>query len=341
MTLYLGKTPVGLGRVVEKKVAKKKFGATVDSFLGDVDKNGVLQPSTEYVDLVFDGVKGVKDYGLYKKFADSSSSTTAHSMRVRSVSFPDLTSIVYINSCYGAFTSCKLLTSVSMPLLQSISNTGAAHSMFSSCDNLIEVDMSSLKRLGAGTSVQSTCYYMFQRCLKLTKTGLYNLKYIYGGQTCHSMYYGCKELIDTCLQNLTIVSGDNNANSMFNGCVLLQKTGLSSLTTLSGRNVAYQMFSDCTELIDVELPNLSSISGEQACQYMFSGCTGLITASFPSLKTVSTANALGTSSSNGMFAKCTALTEIHFRADAQSVIEALSGYSSKFGATNASIIFDL
>jgi hypothetical protein len=41
------------------------------------------------------------------------------------------------------------------------------------------------------------------------------------------------------------------------------------------------------------------------------------------------------------FQYCTGITEIHFRADAQATIEATSGYSDKFGATNATIYFDL
>jgi hypothetical protein len=42
-----------------------------------------------------------------------------------------------------------------------------------------------------------------------------------------------------------------------------------------------------------------------------------------------------------MFAGCKNLTELHFRADMQSVVENLSAYPYKFGASNCTIYFDL
>lgn len=64
MTVYLGKNPVGVGRIVEKKVAKEKFGATVDNFLGDVDADGnYVEPAAiEEINLV--GVKSIGIEGL-------------------------------------------------------------------------------------------------------------------------------------------------------------------------------------------------------------------------------------------------------------------------------------
>ena len=59
MTLYLGNKPVGLCKIVEKEIAKEKFGCSVESFLGDVDANGVYKKSTTplYVNLA--GVTGI------------------------------------------------------------------------------------------------------------------------------------------------------------------------------------------------------------------------------------------------------------------------------------------
>lgn len=51
--------------------------------------------------------------------------------------------------------------------------------------------------------------------------------------------------------------------------------------------------------------------------------------------------AKATSVDSNAFEGCPALIEIHFAAINQSAIEALSGYSSKFGANNATIYFDL
>ena len=81
----------------------KKYGANVNTFLGDVDANGVLQQSTEQSDLVFTGVKDVADYGLNNKFSFA---------KVKSVSFPNLTTISGNSGCNYAFHSCTALTSV-------------------------------------------------------------------------------------------------------------------------------------------------------------------------------------------------------------------------------------
>lgn len=42
-----------------------------------------------------------------------------------------------------------------------------------------------------------------------------------------------------------------------------------------------------------------------------------------------------------MLKDCTTCTEIHFKSGTQSLIQGLDGYSDKFGATNATIYFDL
>lgn len=64
------------------------------------------------------------------------------------------------------------------------------------------------------------------------------------------------------------------------------------------------------------------------------------TISFPLLTDVAS-NAFATNTTSGAFRSCSALTEIHFRADMQSQIESLQYYSNKWGATNATIYFDL
>lgn len=61
MTVYLGKNPVGVGRIVEKKVAKTKFGATIDNFLGDVDADGNYIVPSEPIEINLAGVKAIKN----------------------------------------------------------------------------------------------------------------------------------------------------------------------------------------------------------------------------------------------------------------------------------------
>lgn len=141
------------------------------------------------------------------------------------------------------------------------------------------------------------------------------------------------------MPNLVTINGQSAASGMFAYNKLAQ-VSLPSLTTISGSSAAAQMFAN-SSVESIDLSSLTTVSGSNACREMFENNPNLIRADFPSLTTITDVGALGTSSSNGMFAGCAGLLEIHFRADAQATIEGLSGYSSKFGATNATIYFDL
>ena len=75
-----------------------KYGASVSTFLGDIDTNGVLQIPSEQDNIVFSGVEDVAWYGLYYRCAYSS---------VKTVSFPDLKYLTGTQSCYGIFYNCQ------------------------------------------------------------------------------------------------------------------------------------------------------------------------------------------------------------------------------------------
>lgn len=246
MTVYLGDKAVGVNTVVEKEVAKTKFGVSIDNLLAH-DGTTIIRPQTPFV---FDatGVTKIEgDYSLYYKFAWN---------KCTSVLCPDLLEISGTNTCESAFLSNPDLTGLSISNLQTISGS-------------------------------DVCRSMFQFDIKITNVDL------------------------------------------------------GALTTISGATPCNYMFGDCSGIIGVNVQSLTTIDGAYSCRYMFQRCTGLITMRFPSLTTITGSGALGTSSSNGMFAGCAGLLEIHFRADTQATIEALAGYTNKFGATNATIYFDL
>ena len=126
--------------------------------------------------------------------------------------------------------------------------------------------------------------------------------------------------------------------SCFQSCTSLTSVDLSALTTVGNNGMEYCFFS-CTSLTSVDLSALTTV-GIYGLSNCFNGCTSLTSISFPSLTDVQT-NSFGTASYDYCFSSCTALTEIHFRADMQETIEALHSYADKFGAPNASLIFDL
>lgn len=150
------------------------------------------------------------------------------------------------------------------------------------------------------------------------------------------LYYafrGCTGITSVDLSLLQSV-GYNGLYYAFQGCtVIAGALDLSSLQSVSTSGLS-AAFDGCTGITSVDLSSLQSVDS-QGLSYAFYGCTGLTTISFPSLTSVET------SSFSNAFQNCTNLVEIHFRADMQATIEALSGYDSKFGATNATIYFDL
>ena len=90
--------------------SQTKYGATVNTFLGDVDANGVLQTPTEQSDLVFTGVKTLAANALSYKF---------YKIKAKSVLFPDLEEANGNNCLYHSFDGSFIKT-VSFPKLISI-----------------------------------------------------------------------------------------------------------------------------------------------------------------------------------------------------------------------------
>ena len=126
--------------------------------------------------------------------------------------------------------------------------------------------------------------------------------------------------------------------NVFYDCTGLTNMDLHSLQSVGFQGLFYA-FRGCTGITSVDLSSLQSVGNQGMC-YVFYNCTGLTKISFPSLTDVQ-ANSFASTTSNGAFRGCTGITEIHFRADMQATIEAMSQYANKWGATNATIYFDL
>lgn len=243
--VYLGNQEIS--PTVSVPVAKSKFGATIDTFIGNVDENGVLGRADGPVTLVFDGVKSIgRNAGEYVFYGNRN---------IIGAIFPTLTTISGSDGCYHMFDYCTNLTSISFPALTTITGWNSCINMFSNCSNLTNIS-------------------------------------------------------------------------------------LPALTTITGANACDNMFNSCKGLTSISFPALTTITGRGACYSMLAYCYKLTSVSFPALTTVN-AEAFGDASYLYIFKSCNALTEIHFRADAQATIEAMTGYADKWGAKNATIYFDL
>ena len=179
-------------------------------------------------------------------------------------------------------------------------------------------------------------YNCFRGCASLTSVDLSALTNV-GDSGANNCFYSCGSLTTVDLSALTSV-GDSGMRACFHTCTSLTSVDLSVLTSV-GDSGMHDCFYNCTSLTSVDLSVLTSV-GSYGMRGCFSYCASLTSVSFPSLTSVQT-NSFGNSTYSYCFYSCTALTEIHFRADMQATIEAMDGYADKWGATNATIYFDL
>ena len=326
-----------------------KYGVSIDVFLGDINDKGVLLTPTSGGNLVFTGIKDIDNYALYNKFS--------YCNGIESVNFPDLTSITRQESCTNAFVGCKNLKSASFSNVEQIGGSNAFYGVFSNCSKLESFDFSKLKKISGNyamcsafkntailsasfpelVSVYDSCLNnAFTDCKSLTSISFPKLPKASGYNVLGYMCQGCSSLTSVDFSNLTTVDGSNVMSNMFQGCSSLTSVDFSSLVTATGSSCLYYLFYGCSSLISVDFSNLTTVTGSSSLGSAFMNCTSLPKISFPSLTTFDS-----NSFSSMTFYNCSALTEIHFRADVQSQIEATNGYSTKWGATNATIYFDL
>lgn len=213
---------------------------------------------------------------------------------------------IYTGGLNLAFAFCDKLVSADLGALETVEMNGM-YQTFNSCDGLIDVDLSSLTSITSSSGM----YEAFKNCTSLPSINLSSLQTVSGSGLSHT----------------------------FDGCTALKTAYLGSLTTATASNCMSYIFNGCKELIEVDFSSLQSI-GSSCFSSAFYNCSKLPKISFPALTSVQS-NSFGTSTSSSAFRYCTALTEIHFRADMQATIEALSQYANKWGATNATIYFDL
>lgn len=324
MTLYLGGKAVSVNSMVTTEKEKTKLGFTIDNFIGDLSDDGVLtSPKSMGNTLDFLGVvewKTVADY----LFAGRG---------VSNILFPDLKIISGNMSYTFAQNAIKTIT---FPSLKTIN--GACDRTFNSCNNLTSAFFPELEEI-----IVHKGGAMFSNCYQFTTCSMPKLKRIYGVGTSQGGFQNCSKLVEVDMSSLENIEGYYACQGMFNGCSKIENIDLHSLKTIGTSNTegtvggeCYTMFSSCSALSTVDLSGLEVIRGKNTCQTMFQNCKSLTSMSFPSLTIID-----GISPMINMFQGCTALTEIHFRADMQTTVEALSEYSNKFGATNATIYFDL
>ena len=281
--------------------ATTKYGVSIDNLLGDVDENGKLY--VPYDNFVFNGA-GIKSLDASVLAYRFTTQDVSKSLPITKILLPDLLQAGTASLAYVA-NSARYLTEVDLGLITDISSSSELSHAFEDASNLATVRAPNVTTISGAFACQNA----------FSSTGL----------------------TSNAFPNLTTISGDSACQYMYRGCTF-NALGLDNLTTISGESACKYMF-NLLKIDVAEFPKLTTITGSQACRYWFQLST-VKKVYFPALTTVDT-DVFGSSAARGAFGSCSQLTEIHFRADAQATIEAMSGYAAKWGASSASIFFDL
>lgn len=305
--------PAKIGQISGGGAPATKFGVSIDNLLGNVDAYGMYIAPTEKFEVDFSGITKISSAGLHidGKFFDSKTFDYAFYKNTNLIGTVDLSNIEYtgIYSYQTGMESCFFGTCIEKIILPAYKSNGTTTQNFNSI----------AKRA---------------RLLKtvVLNSDMYDIHYVISGA-----FSDCESLVE--IIGLDKVKNVYNWIATFEKCTSLPKIDVSRIETISGSGFS-STFSGCTSLAGgVYFDCLKSIA-ERCLNTTFRDASLLTEAYFPSL-TVAPTNSFGTYSGNETFHGCTGIVEIHFRKDAQSVIEALQAYSTKFGATNATIYFDL
>lgn len=322
--------------------ASTKYGATVDTFLGDVDTNGVLQVPTVQIDLVFDGVTDIGDNAL-QYFAYSSKI-------INSASFPNLTQITGTNALYNAFGSSSIRF-VSFPVLQSLPGNSGLYDAFTKCESLQSIEFPSLVSISGTAALQYMCYYSREA---ITSISFPVLKEITGDAACERIADVCTALTSIQFPLLETVTGRQVFRNAFSSCQKLKSILFPKLKTIGSSTATstnYGQFSyafyNTPGIISLEFPELTEIycTGTATSYGTFYSNSSIQKMYFPKLTIIDKSPVYtgNSTSQNYIFSNCTSLTEIHFGAANQAAIEATEGYSTLWGigAGKATVYFDL
>lgn len=200
--------------VVTKEVAKTKFGATVDTWIGDVDENGVLQKTTWEGALDFSGVKHFHSGTIFSyKF---------YQTNVTSVNFGDLESLDTLQCFEYAFSGCQKLESINFDSLIEMNSSGVMKYAFSNCKKIKKAMFPSLKKIGS-----YGFQYAFNNCSSLEETDFSALESVESGGF-STTFYKCTALKKISFPSLTSI----NANAF-------------------GTGTASYPFRDCTGMVEI------------------------------------------------------------------------------------------
>lgn len=330
--LCVGDIPIGaMNWIRTEEIPEERFGLSLDTFIGKVE-DGVLKP-TKSIPTSLD-FSGIVEWNC-------NTSRLFQTKNLQSIVFPDLEVVKTGFGEYAFANNYNLGGELTFPKLREVASTSKFDSAFQ-YTAFTKITFPELAIIGGeGGRIFPNA---FANNKSLQTFSMPKLAQFLGVGCFQSAFGGCTQLVAVDFTCLETIYGYYCCQGMFSGCTALETIDFPNLKTI-GKSVTSgtrggecrDMFSGCTKLVSINLPKLENILGDSVpCSYMFGSCTALTSISFPSLINIEYSNAFGT-----MFSNCKNLLEIHFRSDMQATIEAMTGYDTKFGATNATIYFDL
>lgn len=193
----------------------------------------------------------------------------------------------------------------------------------------------------------------FNACIQLQSVSFPKLTTANGQTVFSYCFQGDTKLTTASFPLLEEATQSNAFQYVFGGCTLLENIDFSSLRVIgnpdAGTSTTYRQFyyafQNCNKLTSITFPALEEIwcNGTAANTGTFSYNNKVTKFYFPKLHTISkTAKYGNTTGANNTFYSCTALTEIHFASANKAAVEAMTGYSAKWGApSSCQILFDL
>lgn len=294
--------------------------------------------------------------------------TFAHCDGLTTVTFPELVTVL---GNLASFLKCSNLVSAYFPKLTTIkcqSGSGALTTddgMFEYCQKLETVSFPELVIVGqenqssynasSSTGNGSSAFFKpmhraFYYCSKLTSVEFPKLTAISSSGACSYMFAYCTKLESVSFPKLEVIEGLQAMAYLFNYSKIITSITFPKLkrigcSTKQDSQQFYQAFNANTMITEVYFPELTDIycSGTSTSSGTFASCQKLQKIYLPKLSNIETVltSSTGNTGIKNLFYGCSALTEIHFGEDNRTYIESHVGYSTKWGATNATIYFDL
>ena len=306
------KTGVQITGTMESGGSSEKYGATLDTFLGDVNVSGVLQAPTGQTDLVFDGVTDLANFALQYKFYMNPT--------ISSASFPQLVQVTGYSALLACFQNTPL-ENISFPVLQSVTGKSAFYNAF------YVTSIQSVSFPALITVSGSSCfYYAFYGCRKITSASFPVLEEATGDRAFYDCFHNCSALTSVSFPKL-------------------KKIGSDTATSTNYLHFGSAFYG--TKVTSLEFPELTAIycTGASSSWGTFYSNGTIQKMYFPKLTVIDKSPAYTGNSiaQNNIFYSCNSLTELHFGAANQAAIEATEGYPTLWGrgAGKATVYFDL